>query len=322
MTGKTQLIAFQTLLTKEIRLCLRRERTIWVLILYTLLTALLGWFSLNTNSDYNSPITSKLSSVGLSLYQLLTMGHLLLTIFIVPLFTATAINGERERKTFDMLLCSNLSAFSLITSKLIAGLVNTLLLITASAPIFSLVFFFGGVSLSQVASSMAVLIVTTLLIGSLSLCCSAVFQHPAVSTTITYASCLFWTLLPSITFFISLSSENVNLFSIYPHRPRLLLLWNPIVALGSTYHISGIQWIYFILGLGDYSNNSINTTVFAPYTVGNMAIDLWLAYVIISMLATFILFFLSILAIKPCTIFRFRRHVKKLLSSENVETSP
>jgi ABC-type transport system involved in multi-copper enzyme maturation permease subunit len=307
MTGKTQLIALQTLLTKEIRLSLRRERTMWVLIIYTLLMGLLGWFSLNTNSNYNNLSTNGLSSVGLSLYQLLSTVQLLLIIFIIPSFTANAVNGEKEQQTFDMLICSHLSAFSLITSKLIAGLLNTLLLIAASAPIFSLVFFFGGVSLSQVVNSLAVLIATTLLIGTLGLFYSTIFQRPAVSTAITYTSSLFWTLLPAIIFLIILSSANANLFAIYPYHSRLLLLWNPMVALGSTYHVSGIQWIYFILGLGSSSSNGTNTAIYAPYTIGNMKIDPWLAYIIISIAVTLLLFLLSIVIIKPCAISRFRR---------------
>jgi hypothetical protein len=167
-------------------------------------------------------------------------------------------------------------------------------------------------------NSLAVLIVTTLLIGTLGLFCSTIFQRPAVSTAITYTSSLFWTLLPSIIFLIILSSANANLFAIYPYHSRLLLLWNPMVALGSTYHVSGIQWIYFILGLG--SNNGTNTAIYAPYTIGNMNIDPWLAYIIISIAVTLILFLLSIVIIKPCAISRFRRHVKKQGPSESLET--
>ncbi|HEY4036869.1 MAG TPA: ABC transporter permease subunit, partial [Ktedonobacteraceae bacterium] len=321
MIGKTQLIPFQALLTKEMRVCLRRERTIWVLIIYILLMGLLGWFSLNTNSNYNNPGSKGLSSVGLSLYQLLTTVQILLITFILPSFTATAVNGEKERQTFDMLICSCLSAFSLVTSKLIAGLINALLLIGASVPFFSLVLFFGGVSLSQVMNSLAVLIVTTLFIGTLGLFCSTVFQRPAVSTAIAYTSSLFWALLPSTLFFVILSSENVSLFATHPSHSRLLLLWNPIVALSSTYPASsGIEWIYFMLGLGSYSNNGANAAIYAPYTIGNINVAPWLAYSIISILMTVVLFFLSILAIKPHTLSRLRRQVKKQAPSESLET--
>jgi ABC-type transport system involved in multi-copper enzyme maturation permease subunit len=308
MIRKTQFIPFQALLTKEMRVSLRRERTIWTIIFYILFMGLLGCFSLNTNSNYNNLSGKGLSSVGLSLYQLLTTVQLLLLIFIIPSFTATAINSEKERQTFDMLICSHISAFSLITSKFIVGLTNTLLLIFASIPFFSLVLFFGGVSLSQIINSVAVLIASTLFLGALGLFCSTVFQRPAVSTAIAYTSSLFWALLPSTLFFVILSSENVNLFATHSNRSKILLLWNPIVALSSTYPTSsGIEWIYFILGLGSYSNNGTNAAIYAPYTIGNINIAPWLAYSIVSILMTAVLFFLSILAIKPHALSRFRR---------------
>src|SRR5579859_3270004 len=152
-------MTFLALLTKELRLRLRRERTIWLLTAYIVLMALLGWFSINSASNNVRYSNSALSYVGLSLYYLLSQIQLLLIIFITPAFTATVINGEKERQTFDLLLCSRLSAFSLVFAKLLAGLMNALLLIAASAPLFSLVFFFGGIAPMQVLRALLVYVV-------------------------------------------------------------------------------------------------------------------------------------------------------------------
>lgn len=322
MLGKTQFIPFQALLIKEMRTSLRRERTMWTLIIYLLLMGFLGWFSLNTNSNYNNLRGKELSSVGLSLYQLLTTVQLLLLVFIIPSFAASIINEEKSQKTFDMLICSQISAFSLIASKIIAGLINSLLLIAASIPFFSLVLFFGGVSLSQIVNSVTVLIASTLLLGALGLFCSTVFKRPAVSTAIAYTTSLLWALLPLTLFFVIFSSENVNLFATHSNNSRLLLLWNPIVALSSTYPASsGIEWIYFILGLGNYNNRGTNAATFAPYTIGNIDIAPWLAYSIMSTLMAAVLLFLSILIINPHTPFRLRKHLKKQTPSVSLETT-
>ena len=74
------------------------------------------------------------SRAGLYLYYLLSMIHLLLILFITAASTASTINGEKERQTFDLLLCSQLSSLSLVAGKLLAGLANTLLLTAASLP--------------------------------------------------------------------------------------------------------------------------------------------------------------------------------------------
>ena len=163
-------MTFLALLTKELRLRMRRERTIWVIIVYILLMGLLGWFfisSFNNGYGYNA---YNLSNVGTQLYTLLAMVQLFLILFITPAFTSTAMNGERERQTYDLLLCSRLSSFSLVSGKLVAGLANALLLIAASAPLFSLVFFFGGISPTQVLTALLVFVVTTFMVGSVRTC--------------------------------------------------------------------------------------------------------------------------------------------------------
>ncbi len=110
-------MTFAALLTKELRLRLRRERTIWVLITYLLVMTLLGFLFISRTSAYNS---NSVSTLGLGLYTLLVFVQLFLIMFITPAFTATSINGEKERQTFDLLLCSRLSAFELVAGKLVA----------------------------------------------------------------------------------------------------------------------------------------------------------------------------------------------------------
>src|SRR5438045_1654921 len=150
MKGDNPIITFVALLTKELRLRLRRERTIWVIIIYLLVMGLLGFIFISESGSYNA---YTLSILGRELYTLLASVQLFLIIFITPAFTSTAINGEKERQTFDLLLCSQLSSFALIAGKLAAGLANALLLIAASVPLFSLVFFFCGVGPEHVLNA-------------------------------------------------------------------------------------------------------------------------------------------------------------------------
>src|SRR5205085_8879711 len=113
-----------------------------------------------------------LRQIGVQLYALLALVEFFLIAFIAPSLTATTINGEKEGQTFDLLLCSKLSAFSLLAGKLVAGLVNVVLLIAASIPLFSLVFFFGGVSPLQVLNTLVIFIMTALVAGTFGLFCS------------------------------------------------------------------------------------------------------------------------------------------------------
>ncbi len=286
-------MTFLALLTKELRLRLRRERTMWVIIVYILLMGLLGWFYISRASGANNSPSYGLSQVGRQLYYLLSMVQLALIVFITPAFTATTVNGEKERQTFDLLLCSRLSSFSLISGKLVAGLVNALFLIAASVPVFSLVFFFGGVSPSQVLLALLVFVITTIMIGTFGLLCSSLFARPAVSTVVSYISGITWIATPLIIIFILFAAGGYR-----GQNQELFYIWNPVVAMLSTY----------------------SSSVGAPFTVGPQHLPIWLTYSLISAVATILFFFLSVLVVKSNPFLRFPRREKKRI--QHVPTTP
>ncbi|GAC1376295.1 MAG: hypothetical protein PVS3B1_20540 [Ktedonobacteraceae bacterium] len=295
-------MTFFTLLTKELRLRLRRERTMWIVIIYILLMGLLGWFYLSNSSNYSN---NGLSSVGTSLYTILSLMQLVLLVLITPSFTATAVNGEKERQTYDMLLCSRLSAFSLVTGKLAAGLMNALLLICASIPLFSLVFFFGGVSPSQVMNALVVFVATTFLIGAIGIFCSTVFKRPAVSTAVTYLISLLWVFLPLIISIVLFSSSGgIRFLQLYPVQAKILFTWNPLVALTNTYpsdiSTSPLSFLYFLgSGYGPGLGLGANGASGSAFVLGNWHVSFWLGYTLLSLGATLLITLFCLWTIKP-----------------------
>jgi ABC-type transport system involved in multi-copper enzyme maturation permease subunit len=319
-------MTFFSLLTKEMRLRLRRERTIWVIVFYLLLMAFLGWFSISgySNND-NSYGSADLSGVGLNLYYLLSLLQLFLIVFITPAFTATAINGEKERQTFDLLLCSRLSPLALMGGKLLAGLTNAILLVAASIPLFSLVFFFGGVTPNQALSALAVYVVTVVLVGTFGLLCSTLFTRPAVSTVMAYVLSIFWIALPLLYNYVLLSASNVRALQALPDRMRLLAFWNPVTALSSTYPANSnnllVNYSTSAGGPNSYGYGlSMLSAAFGygnvtPYLWGNWQVAPWIIYSIVSLLVAFILFGFSMLAMRVYPINGWRGFGYRKVSS-------
>jgi ABC-type transport system involved in multi-copper enzyme maturation permease subunit len=314
-------MTFLSLLTKEMRLRMRRERTIWIVIAYILFMGLLGWFAVNSYSNaatYNNS-NSALSSAGIILYYLLSQLQLFLIIFITPSFTSTAINGEKERQTYDLLLCSRLSPFSLLSGKLLAGLANALLLVAASAPLFSLVFFFGGVGPVNIAEALIVFVVTTLLTGTLGIFCSTVFQRPAISTAVAYMLCLLWVGLPILIPALSVNQAVPHASIAAPGpapisgspaqttQPSFLMETSPITALTNTYP-GGSNVSYYA-----YNPLLVLVAAFSPYGVYNAGTGLatthfilsafrlatWQAYALLSIGISALLFLISMFMLKP-----------------------
>lgn len=317
-------MTFLSLLTKEMRLRLRRERTIWVIVFYLLLMAFLGWFSINGySSNDNSYGSADLSGVGLNLYYLLSLLQLFLIVFITPAFTATTINGEKERQTFDLLLCSRLSPLTLMGGKLLAGLTNAILLVAASIPLFSLVFFFGGVTPVQAMRALVVYIVTVILVGTFGLLCSTLFARPAVSTVMAYVLSILWIALPLLYNYVLLSSSNIRLLQVLPDRMRLLAFWNPVTALSSTYPVNNNNLLvsYGAGGPNTYGYGlSMLSAAFgygnvAPYVWGNWLVAPWIIYSIVSLLVSLTLFGFSMLAMRVYPINGWRSFGYRKISS-------
>ncbi len=278
-------MTFIALLTKELRLRLRRERFVWLIIIYLLVMGLLGFgFLLRANAFSGGYQGYLLSQIGAQLYALLSFIQLFLIVFIAPAFTATAINGEKERQTFDLLLCSKLSAYSLLAGKLIAGLANVLLLIAASIPLFSLVFFFGGVSPLQVLGTLVIFIMTAIVAGTFSLFCSTLVHRTTASTAMAYTFCAFWLFAYPVVSILTLGSS-LSSKSRWYIWIQWLNAWNPISALNSA--VSS--------GQGGVGNFYLFRLHLAP----------WVAFTLVSLVVTIILFLFSIVFVKPDPVGRF-----------------
>jgi ABC-type transport system involved in multi-copper enzyme maturation permease subunit len=288
---------FAALLTKELRSRLRRERTVWIIIVYVLLMSLLGWVIVErwTNST-GYYYGNNFGDAGTTLYSFLSMIQLFFILFVTPAFTSTAVNGEKERQTFELLLCSQLSSFALISGKLIAGLVNALLLVAGTIPLFSLVFFFGGVSPQQELAALLLYLITALQAGTFGLFCSTIFKRPTISTVITYLCGAFWLAFPVIALYLSFAlSRNSPPSST---ATSLFFLWHPVTALISTY---------------TPANSGLS------YPIGGTQIDLWIIYTCLSAISTIVFFALSMWAAKPHHTQRLRARLQPRRKEKNLK---
>ncbi len=137
-------------LQRELLVNLRMRRA-FVLLLFYLgllgLVVLLAWpqerqLDLTTNPEASQ-----------RLVNLVFLGQYLLASLMAPSFAAGSITGEKERKSYEMLLASPLRPGAIVLGKLLASLCHLLLLIFASLPIVMLCLPLGGVSLYEVLAT-------------------------------------------------------------------------------------------------------------------------------------------------------------------------
>ncbi len=341
-------MTFFALLLKEIRLRVRRERLIWLLVVYVLLLGLLEWITFSSTTA-NASVYS-LNSAGSNIYTWLIILQFLLILFIAPAFTASTINAEKERQTYDLLLCSRLSSFSFVAGKLVAGLSNTLMLIAAAIPLFSLVFFFGGIDPLQVVMDQVMFIVTAIMVATFALFCSALFPRPAVSTAITYMGILLWLVGPLLlsALFASSYVYSPGTAGSAPSRfmtvPIILdqatssvpqagiplpFLWHPLTALNHGMFSTVVPLVSYDTGVS--AKSGITSTValargggtsFKYLLWDGFAISSWLMYILLCILATVVFFLLSQWVVKPYPMARLRAWLKQVGKQKGAHHPP
>ena len=104
---------------------------------------------------------------GAAAFQILAPLQLAVAMPFAALLVASAVALEKDRKTLDLLLLTNLSNLELVLGKLLAGMLNVLIVIVAAWPLLMILALLGGVSAGQIVRVQAVTLVSTLAAGSL-----------------------------------------------------------------------------------------------------------------------------------------------------------
>src|SRR4051794_3990163 len=108
-----------------------------------------------------------MAKFGSILFLILAPLQLALMTFLAALRSASSVAQEKDKKTMLLLLMTRLSNHEIVLGKLLASLLDVLVMLASAAPIFMLLTLFGGVSPAQVARVFAVTLATILAAGSL-----------------------------------------------------------------------------------------------------------------------------------------------------------
>jgi ABC-type transport system involved in multi-copper enzyme maturation permease subunit len=131
---------------------------LWVLGL-TAWQALVGWSRPATLGDN--------AHFGLFLFHVFTLVQLVLLLFFAALTAASAIAQEKDRRTFVLLLMTDLRSYEIVLGKLLGSLLQIVLLLIGMVPVLALLLLLGGIAPAQVGQAGLVIAATALAAGSL-----------------------------------------------------------------------------------------------------------------------------------------------------------
>lgn len=169
-------------LQRELLTNLRANRAFLLMLVYQLA---LGFVLLVAYPSGRVDLSTD-SSAARQLVDFFFLGQYILASLMAPTFAAGAISGEKERKTYEMLLASPLRPWAIVIGKMVASLTHLAVLIMASLPIIMLALPLGGVSIYEVLAAYLWLLISIILFGSIGLACSCGFRRTASSLVVSY----------------------------------------------------------------------------------------------------------------------------------------
>lgn len=228
------------ILEKDIKTKMRGWRTPILLSLYVLLLGLvlLMFFISNNQMVNNYGYSTFNPRIAVNAYNTIAVFQFGLLMFIVPALTATAISGERERQTLDLMLCSDISTWSVIAGKLVVSIAHIMLLVVASIPVLGMVFLFGGITFGEMMLMFLFYIITALMVASMGIFFSTLFRKNVTSIIATYIGLGILGIGPVIAVIIwGMFYGRYN--SVEPTYGMLAAFMFPSPAFGFTSFISG-----------------------------------------------------------------------------------
>ena len=133
---------------KEVKLRVRSLKFAMTILFFNLglvAIALLGFemiFNINMNYriDYSAAIT---------VYFVIICIEAAMVAFLVPVFTAGSMAGEREKQTLEILLTTVLKPGQIVIGKLMSSISMVVLLVFSSLPVVSIIFTIGGINMAD-----------------------------------------------------------------------------------------------------------------------------------------------------------------------------
>jgi ABC-type transport system involved in multi-copper enzyme maturation permease subunit len=176
----------------------RRSRYFLFRIAYVgTLLLLLTWVYLVTQDEDSS--LQAMARFAENLFFMFMTVQLVLTLILTPGYIAGAIAEEKDRKTLEYLLATDLRNREIVLSKLVARLANLMLIVLAGLPVLSFVQFFGGVDPGLLLAGFAATALIMVSLAGVSMVSSVHARKPRDAIVVTYLVVLGYHGIASIT---------------------------------------------------------------------------------------------------------------------------
>ncbi len=181
--------------------------------------------------EFVLPGAFRRSGSGLNFFVSISMINIVFINLLAVSFFSSAVTEEKEAESLALLLMTGLSPFTMLLSKSTSKLILGMTLIVAQIPFIVLAVTLGGVGLDQIFSVYLVILAHTVLLCSMALLPSVIFNETVTAACFTFLgiaafhfSTAYWETLNFLSPFYAVIQMTRNYsFDIF------VLVWNPAV---------------------------------------------------------------------------------------------
>ena len=220
-------LKWNPIVKKDLQVTARSMRLSWGLFAYEAVLTMTFLLALSIIQEESRSFYSSSNVYGylIYLFPALSIAQVCIVALVVPVMTASAISGEKERQTFDIMLTTCMSPFSIVLGKVMSAVLRILFFVVAGMPIMALAFVVGGLSWSYLFYFVLTIILLSVFSGSIGILCSALCRRSITAVILSY---VFYfgvyglTFLPMILRLFLSQAEKMG-------ESMLILLFNPII---------------------------------------------------------------------------------------------
>lgn len=199
------------ILERELKTRMRTWKTPILLTVYLgLIGLILTLVLLASGSIYNYDGYGFDPSIIATVYDVLVIFQMVLLMLIIPVFTATAISGERERQTLDLMLCTDISPWKILFGKISAALTFILLIIFASIPFISIIMLFGGVTMWDIFKTIMYYMTAAFMLSTVGIFATTHFKRNITAIMMSYVILGVIYFVPAIIMIILAIVSQIN----------------------------------------------------------------------------------------------------------------
>lgn len=164
----------------------RQGKQVWFRGVYALLLLFLLFVCFLGSRHTGMSQAQAESYLARTFFEWFISSQFVVVLLLTPAYVGGAIAEEKDRRTLEFLLATDLRSREIVLSKFVARLANLTIFLLAGLPLISMIQFLGGVDPLLVQAGFGATALTVVGLGGLSILTSTYFKKPRDAIAVTY----------------------------------------------------------------------------------------------------------------------------------------